>query len=143
MRRIQNFHLLLILLIFSLKLNGQTIQNNSKLILKEIMKGAEFIGHSPENITWGFDGQSILFDWNPKNEPGNSLYYLPFGKATNTPIKVGKTLIFPYDKSQSAFSKNYYEIDGALIELDKKSKKSQNQNYIVITNTSKGMIFKH
>ena len=125
MRRIQNFHLLLFLLLFSLKLNGQIIQNNSKLILKEIMKGAEFIGHSPDNIAWSFDGQSILFDWNPKNEPGNSSYYFPVGKATNTPAKVGKALIFPYDKAQSAFSKNYYEIDGALIELDKKTKQSR------------------
>ncbi len=38
------------------------------------MTGNEFIGHQPENIRWSLDGESILFDWNRYNQPGNSTY---------------------------------------------------------------------
>ncbi len=48
--------------------NGQT----SPFQLEEIMKGDDFIGHSPENIRWSLGGQHILFDWNPTNTFGNS-----------------------------------------------------------------------
>lgn len=42
--------------------------------LEEIMKGYDFIGHSPENIRWSFDGQRILFDWNPNDTFGTTPY---------------------------------------------------------------------
>jgi len=47
------------------------ITSLSALKLDEIMKGNEFIGFQPENIRWSIDGKTILFDWNPNNEPGN------------------------------------------------------------------------
>jgi dipeptidyl aminopeptidase/acylaminoacyl peptidase len=34
--------------------------------LKEIMKGNDFIGYSPEEIRWSVDGKEIYFQWNPK-----------------------------------------------------------------------------
>ena len=45
------------------------------LQLEDIMKGNEFIGHQPENHRWSVDGKTMLFDWNPKNEIGNSTYF--------------------------------------------------------------------
>ena len=49
-------------------------QTSSTFQLEEIMKGDDFIGHSPENIRWSFDGQSVFFDWNPTNTFGNAPY---------------------------------------------------------------------
>lgn len=48
--------------------------NAQTLKLEEIMKGEGFAGFSPENIRWTMDNSSVLFDWNPDNEPGRSLY---------------------------------------------------------------------
>lgn len=60
------FFLLLILSSFSIA--------QSSLELSEIMKGNEFIGHQPSGHDWSNDGQFILFDWNPNNEPVDSRY---------------------------------------------------------------------
>ena len=50
------------------------VNSISPLKLNEIMKGNEFIGHQPDHIRWTIDGKSILFEWNPNNEDGNSSY---------------------------------------------------------------------
>lgn len=49
-------------------------QAQKSLQLEEIMKGYDFIGHSPENHRWGVDGKTIFFDWNPLGELGKSTY---------------------------------------------------------------------
>ncbi|MTI31515.1 S9 family peptidase [Cytophagales bacterium RKSG123] len=38
------------------------------------MKGEKFIGYSPKNIRWATDSQKVFFDWNPDQNPGDSLY---------------------------------------------------------------------
>jgi dipeptidyl aminopeptidase/acylaminoacyl peptidase len=104
---------------------SQTIPNNSPLSIKEIMKGNEFVGNLPESIRWSVDGQTILFEWNPKNELGNSTYaYLNNGKA-NLPAKADPKSIFEFDLTQRNNLINYYSIEGALVAYNKKTKISK------------------
>ena len=68
------FSLILVSFLFLQSANAQDVVNASDLKLSEIMKGNEFIGHQPSNIRWANDGKSILFDWNPENEPGSKTF---------------------------------------------------------------------
>lgn len=48
------------------------------LSLEKIMQGDEWIGHQPRNIHWSEDSRTIYFQWNPDNNPSDSLYsYVP------------------------------------------------------------------
>ena len=101
---------------------AQKIPNASVLQLEEIMKGNEFIGHQPENVRWSIDGSKIYFDWNPKNEQGNSIYeYQPALKGSK-PVLADPKSILEFDPSQSTFSDQYQIIDGSLTRFDKKTK---------------------
>lgn len=113
---------------------SQTIQNNSSLVLKEIMKGNEFIGNQPDNIRWSVDGSMIYFEWNPTNEPGTSTYSYAVNAKNAQPTKADPTSIFEFDRLQHAFSLNYYSIDGALVSYDKKAKKAN-----VVYQTAQGV----
>ncbi|MGB5556187.1 MAG: DPP IV N-terminal domain-containing protein, partial [Flavobacteriaceae bacterium] len=48
--------------------------NTSRLTIKEIMQGDDFIGHLPSNVQWSTDGKTIYFDWNPEGVYNDSLY---------------------------------------------------------------------
>jgi dipeptidyl aminopeptidase/acylaminoacyl peptidase len=100
----------------------ETIPNASSLQLKEIMKGNGFIGNQPENVQWNIDGSSILFQWNPENNPGNSLYAIQVASKAKTPIlQNNKDQVF-YDQSQQAYWIQYESIDGCLVAYNKKTK---------------------
>lgn len=113
---------------------SQTIPNNSSLVLKEIMKGNEFIGNQPDNIRWSVDGSMIYFDWNPTNEPGTSTYSYALNAKNAQPSKADPRSIFEFDHLQQTFPINYYSIDGALVAYDKKSKNAK-----VIYQTAQGV----
>jgi dipeptidyl aminopeptidase/acylaminoacyl peptidase len=83
------------------------------------MKGNEFIGHQPENIRWSVDGKTIYFDWNPNNEPGNSIYGVSLTDKTRKPFKVDPVTVFEYDPAQAAYAIQYSAIDGALVSINK------------------------
>ena len=101
---------------------AQNAPNNSTLSLGEIMKGNEFIGHQPENIRWSIDGTKIYFDWNPKNEPGNSTYELTILEKEKKAVLADKKKILEFDPSQATFSDQYLIIDGAFVHYSKKTK---------------------
>ncbi|WP_413998157.1 prolyl oligopeptidase family serine peptidase [Flavobacterium sp. W1B] len=48
---------------------------SQNLKLEEIMKGDIFIGSQPSNERWSLDGKKIYFEWNPKNDLGESTYF--------------------------------------------------------------------
>ncbi|MFK7785866.1 MAG: hypothetical protein AB8B56_12160, partial [Crocinitomicaceae bacterium] len=64
----------LLFVLLSFQLFAQEYENSSSLKIEEIMAGNEFIGHQPEDVRWSLDGQSVLFEWNRYNQPGNSSY---------------------------------------------------------------------
>jgi hypothetical protein len=101
---------------------AQNAPNHSTLSLREIMKGNEFIGHQPENIRWSIDGTKIYFDWNPKNEPGNSTYELTVLQKEKKAVLADKKKILEFDPSQANFSDQYLIIDGAFVHYSKKTK---------------------
>lgn len=116
---------LTILLFLSTSTFAQEIQNNSELEIKEIMKGDVFIGHQPSNIRWDINGKHILFDWNPENNPGESLYsYSIDSKKTHkvTPDFFNKNS----EQLQSSQSKiTYFTENRNLIKYDfKREEKS-------------------
>jgi len=100
----------------------ESIPNTSSLQLKEIMKGNGFIGNQPENIQWSVDGSSILFQWNPENNPGNSNYAIQPASKLKTPILLTTNELVSYDQSQQAYWVQYESIDGCLVSFNKKTK---------------------
>ena len=56
-------------------LNGLLAQ--SQLTISQIMQDpTSWIGTSPSGIYWSEDGKRIYFNWNPDQNPGDSLYYI-------------------------------------------------------------------
>ena len=115
----------LLFLLITFQLSAQQTENLSPLKIEEIMAGNEFIGHQPDNIRWSLDGQSILFDWNKYNQPGNSTYsysiknekidsVTPEFFKTNTEFNGGKS--YPIE---------IYSRQGNLYRYNRSSKKTE------------------
>ena len=64
---------------FSLFIFSSVFVQAQTLPLEEIMKGDDFIGHQPYNQRWSADGNTLYFEWNPKNEISGSTYYWQSG----------------------------------------------------------------
>ena len=106
-------------LLFSPLLFSQTIA------LEEIMKGEEFVGFSPQNIRWTIDNQSVLFDWNPNNELGRSLYayQLKQKQTIRVPIVNNELASNPaLDKHDQLFDNHYFNDRGNLARYHLKTK---------------------
>lgn len=105
---------------------AQNAVNLSDLKLAEIMKGNEFIGYQPENIRWSNDGTSILFDWNPDNEPGSKTY--EYSLTTKTISELTPAFYenrhdyYPNNRAPQRF--DYFTHNGALYQYSVKSKTS-------------------
>ena len=99
----------------------QTIFSQT-LLLPDIMKGDEFIGHQPENHRWSIDGSTVYFDWNPKNEKGNSTFF--WKKGMKLPELLQKDISFTEEnfENQRQFNEVYYTQNGNLFSYDKKAK---------------------
>jgi len=109
-----------VLVLFTFLASAQNLR------LEDIMKGNEFIGNQPNNPRWAIDGQTILFDWNPNNEIGNSTYF--WNTSLKTPQKV--TTSSPmYDLdfmvTQKDFDTVYYTNQGVLYSFTKSTKKTR------------------
>ena len=94
------------------------------LSLDQIMKGDGFIGNQPDNHRWSVDGSTLYFDWNPKNEIGNSTYYWKTGMKE--PMLLEENA-FDYSEinipSQQEYEEVYYTKKGNLYAYNRKSKK--------------------
>jgi dipeptidyl aminopeptidase/acylaminoacyl peptidase len=60
-------------------------QKPDKLTVEKIMRDPKWIGSSPSNPSWSYDGQILYFNWNPDNAPADSTYYISL--ANHTPAK--------------------------------------------------------
>lgn len=56
------------------------------LTVEKIMRDPKWIGSSPSNIQWSYDGKELYFDWNPDQADNDSLYAVSL--ATKTPQKM-------------------------------------------------------
>ena len=96
------------------------------LQLEDIMKGNEFIGHQPENHRWSVDGRTMLFDWNPKNEIGNSTYFWNTNSGAAQKVTTTSPIYdIDYDASQKQFDVIYYTNQGVLYSYTKATKKNK------------------
>ena len=68
------FFLLLIILVYQVNVSLPAAQRVTELSLEKIMMGDEWIGHQPSNVRWSDDSRTIYFEWNPDNNPSDSLY---------------------------------------------------------------------
>ncbi|MFM7896322.1 MAG: S9 family peptidase, partial [Flavobacterium sp.] len=109
-----------VLLLFTFFASAQTLR------LEDIMKGNEFIGHQPDNHRWSIDGQTVLFDWNPNNEIGNSTYF--WNSTLKSPQKVTTSNpIYDLDfmATQKEYDVVYYTNQGVLYSYTKSTKKTK------------------
>jgi hypothetical protein len=100
-----------------------SFNSKAQLDLKEIMKGEDFVGHLPENQRWSIDGKHIYFDWNNSFELGNSTFEFDgLSKLVTKISPENENRAISFDKNQASFISQIISSDGALIEIDKKSK---------------------
>ena len=89
------------------------------------MAGNEFIGHQPSGVRWSLDGQSILFEWNKYNQPGNSSY----SYSLKTKSIDSLTPKFYETRNEYENGKTYpieiYAWQGNLYRYDRASKKTE------------------
>src|SRR5882672_7831723 len=56
-----------------------------KLTVEKIMRDAKWMGSSPANPVWSYDGNYLYFNWNPDKTDADSLYYIT--RDNKTPVK--------------------------------------------------------
>jgi len=101
-----------------------TFAGNAQIDLKEIMKGNDFIGYSPENVQWSVDGKQIYFQWNPQMQLRTTphSYSLATKKIEAVPYANQEYKMLPtisYD--QKKFANYYYSDNGNLACYDFKT----------------------
>ncbi len=101
------------------------------LSVEKIMRNPKWIGSSPNNPYWSFDGKHLFFSWNPDHQPDDSLYYIT--PADQTPRKADAELL-KHTITQVAYNNAYtqytYSLDGDIYLADIKKHK-----LLRITNT--------
>jgi dipeptidyl aminopeptidase/acylaminoacyl peptidase len=60
--------------LFILCLTSSLAQELGDLSVQKIMRDPAWIGHSPDNFYWGESSGQLFFNWNPDNNPEDSLY---------------------------------------------------------------------
>ncbi|MFI2742579.1 prolyl oligopeptidase family serine peptidase [Zhouia sp. PK063] len=99
--------------------------NTSKLTIKEIMQGDDFIGHLPSNAYWSEDGKTIYFNWNPDHAFSDSLYEysLESKKIDKVNFDTEYHLPSPYGTFNNNHTKKIYAKNGDIFIEDVTSSK--------------------
>jgi dipeptidyl aminopeptidase/acylaminoacyl peptidase len=96
------------------------------LNVDKIMRDPKWMGNFPGTPYWSEDGTTLFFNWNPENNPVDSLYSFKPG-VSNAPVKVGLVdrvnLPSRFGSYNRARTKKIYQKDNSLILLDIPSKK--------------------
>ncbi len=117
-----------------------TFAQTSSLKLEEIMKGEEFIGYQPENPVWGFDNETVYFDWNPKKEVGKSTYFWKKGMAQPEKADANDAKFYQNRFVTQDYQNYYYTEGGAVYSYNSSTKKKKKlfQNSGFVSNLSLG-----
>ena len=95
-------------------------QQLAPLSVEKIMRDPKWMGISPSDLHWSEDGKILHFNWNPENNPGDSLYMITL--TNKTPQKVSasvrRSLPSAYGTYNKALTKKLYEKKGDLFMLD-------------------------
>jgi hypothetical protein len=57
-------------------------QTLAPLTVEKIMRDPKWMGVAPSNLSWSEDSKQIYFQWNPENNPGDSLYAVSLTNRT-------------------------------------------------------------
>lgn len=108
-----------------LSINAQD-GNLSKLSIKEIMKGDDFVGHLPSNANWSADGKTIYFDWNPHNTLSDSLYSYNLDNSNINQVDFNTEYNLPsnYVTFNTKRTKKIFEKHGDIFYVDLNSNKT-------------------
>jgi len=88
-------------------------QNYSPLTLEEIMKGNDFIGHSPESPFWSIDGDTVFYYQAIKNGvPNRLMAYVP---ANDSIVELGYIAARSVRRVPSSFSKSDSKMEVILL----------------------------
>ncbi|RUA28890.1 MAG: S9 family peptidase, partial [Bacteroidetes bacterium] len=80
---------------FMLCLTSSFAQELGELSVQKIMRDPAWIGHSPDNFYWGENSGQLFFNWNPDNNPEDSLYTYVFSEDEIIPIPHEQEMSFP------------------------------------------------
>jgi len=108
-------------------------QKLDKLTVESIMRDQKWIGTSPSNVAWSYDGQFLYFSWNPDKALSDSTYFIT--SSNHTPVKATvqqkQNIMTPggvaWNTARSAF---VYAKDGDIFFTDHKTGKTK---HIVLT----------
>lgn len=111
---------ILFLILHYSQVSYSQVENNSKLSIREIMKGEDFVGYLPENHRWTEDGKSILFSWNPDKDTLRSTYKIEVASSKISKLSITDQKKLPSTKGSynKAYSKKVYEKNGDIFLLD-------------------------
>ncbi|HET8861066.1 S9 family peptidase [Marivirga sp.] len=70
-------------------------QELGELNVQKIMRDPAWIGHSPDNFYWGDKSEQLFFNWNPDNNPNDSLYAYDLENEEIMEISHAKEMTFP------------------------------------------------
>lgn len=129
--RILNY---LIILLIYFHLNISWAQNVSKLSIPEIMKGEDFVGYLPEDLSWSEDGKSVYFTWNPDRQILRNLYKVDIKGLKPELVTSEEQISLPTSRGDYSrdFNLKVYSKNGDIFLLDIKSGMVQQ-----VTNTLK------
>lgn len=107
---------------------NQLYAQTSDLSVQKIMQDPSWMGTFPSNISWGAHSENIYFQYNPENNPSDSLYRINI----NNPKKIEKVSWQEEDKllpRQGDFNtsrnKKVYTRNGTLFLYDLKNRKEK------------------
>jgi dipeptidyl aminopeptidase/acylaminoacyl peptidase len=103
-------------------------QKPDKLTVEKIMRDPKWIGTSPSNISWSYDGQYLYFNWNPDNAPSDSVYFVTL--SNHTPAKASvlqkQNMITATSVTWNVARTSYvYVKDGDILLTDSKTGKTK------------------
>ena len=103
---------------------SQNIQTES-LSISHIMRNPDWIGHSPGQIFWSENGENIYFNWNPENNPADSLYTISLSDKQPRQLDLQERRQLSSSRGQynSDYSQKVYAKYGDLFHLDIESGK--------------------
>jgi len=95
------------------------VNNVSTLSIDQIMKGEDFVGYWPRDISWSEDSKTIYFDWNPEQDTLSNTYSVDIN--TNEIHKLNTTALknqVPGGSYSSDYRYKVYEKHGDIYVLD-------------------------